>query len=84
MDDERPPFWRLLFFATIATPLALGITLIGIGLFAGAFAFPLYALLEFTEARIAAGMAHLLAGLTYGLGARWWKQKVWETPGSGL
>jgi hypothetical protein len=84
MDDERLPFWRLLFFATIAAPLALGITLIGIGLFVGAFAFPLNAILEFTEDRIAAGMAHLLAGLTCVLGARWWKQKVWDTPDSGL
>jgi hypothetical protein len=80
MKDERPPFWHLLFLATMATPIALVIMLTGVTLILGAIALPFYGAFDFLEGRPLSGTVHLLAGFACGLGARWWKAKTWESP----
>ena len=81
---QRPPLLRLFLLATLATPLALLILVIGCVLFTCAVALPLRGIHDLLEGRHLSGIAFLLGGLGSAFAARWYKRKVWETPDSLL
>jgi hypothetical protein len=74
----RPPFFRLLFLATVATPFALLLLTTGCALIIGTFGLPLYVLLKISQGHISSGIIVIAISLASARALFALKQKYWE------